>query len=175
MKKGKEGKSAPLSFHSGESRNLILATARIFREAEHFNGRLSANAASPQRFLPTQEWKGLLIRRPFCLSSPSFHSRPLSHSRPFFHSRESGNLPDSLTVHASHPKTIRRQGDSRLRGNGNVFLARAKIHSCNSAYVSRETSAFLSCLSHSIPAKAGISAATAAFFSRFGNFGEFFV
>ena len=44
-------------FHSGESRNLILATARIFREAEHCNCRLSANAASPQRFLPTQEWK----------------------------------------------------------------------------------------------------------------------
>ena len=33
------------TFHSGESRNLILATARIFREAEHCNGRLSANAA----------------------------------------------------------------------------------------------------------------------------------
>ena len=37
--------AAPPSFHSGESRNLILATARIFREAEHCNGRLSANAA----------------------------------------------------------------------------------------------------------------------------------
>ena len=122
MEKGKEGKSASPYFHSGESRNLILATARIFREAEHCNGRLSANAASPQRFLPTQEWKGLLIRRPFCLSSPSFHSRPLSHSRPSFHSRESGNLPDSLTVHASRPKIIRRQGDSRFRGNGNVFF-----------------------------------------------------
>ena len=45
------------SFHSCVGRNLILATARIFREAEHCNCRLSANAASPQRFLPTQEWK----------------------------------------------------------------------------------------------------------------------
>ena len=44
-------------FHSGESRNLILATARIFREAEHCNGRLSANAASPQRFRLSPEWK----------------------------------------------------------------------------------------------------------------------
>ena len=44
-------------FHSGESRNLILATARIFRKAEHCNGRLSANAASPQRFRLSPEWK----------------------------------------------------------------------------------------------------------------------
>ena len=44
-------------FHSGESRNLILAIARIFREAEHCNGRLSANAASPQRFRLSPEWK----------------------------------------------------------------------------------------------------------------------
>ena len=47
----------PPLFHSGESRNLILATARIFREAEHCNCRLSANAASPQRFRLSPEWK----------------------------------------------------------------------------------------------------------------------
>ena len=44
-----ERASALSSFHSGESRNLILATARIFREAEHCNGRLSANAAIANR------------------------------------------------------------------------------------------------------------------------------
>ena len=55
------------TFHSGESRNLILATARIFREAEHCNGRLSANAASPQRFRLSPEWKCffILVHIPF--------------------------------------------------------------------------------------------------------------
>ena len=46
------------NFHSGESRNLILAIARIFRDCGTSHCRLSAKADSPQRFPPAREWKG---------------------------------------------------------------------------------------------------------------------
>ena len=55
------------TFHSGESRNLILATARIFREAEHCNGRLSANAAVAAEIpaFAGMEMFFILVRIPF--------------------------------------------------------------------------------------------------------------
>ena len=70
-------------FHSGESRNLILAIARIFREAEHCNGRLSANAAVAAEipaFAGMEEGEAAASIKIIPISLP-------------FHSRESGNLP----------------------------------------------------------------------------------
>ena len=96
-------RKSPPTFHSGESRNLILATARIFREAEHCNSRL---------------WRMRLRRRDSGFrrngSSLNFTVPP---PLPFPRKRES---PCHLTVLERDAKRqLEIRGDSRFRGNGN--------------------------------------------------------
>ena len=106
------------TFHSGESRNLILATARIFREAEHCNGRLSANAAVAAEipafagmemffyFGAHSFFRNWPMRQRWGNKFPrKFHTTINCGARYIFfkeknisHSRESGNLPVILTV-----------------------------------------------------------------------------
>ena len=63
-------------FHSGESWNLNLATARIFREAEHCNCRLSANAAIAAEIPAFAGMEILLISPPISFLFPLFPFPP---------------------------------------------------------------------------------------------------
>ena len=149
-------------FHSGESRNLILATARIFREAEHCNCRLSANAASPQRFLPTQEWKrgqewkegaGMEVKggnERYCRLS---HPPPLAGGGKNSRQRIFGGWRN-----AAHHRPLATPRD-RFALAPPPQAAEGK----NSFFVKKRISILAP---SSIPAKAGISAATAAFADR---------
>ena len=92
-------RKSPSTFHSGESRNLILATARIFREAEHCNSRL---------------WRMRLCRRDSGFrrngSSFNFAVPPPSHSR------ESENLPP-LSIPAKAGISFSRQREFSAKRN----------------------------------------------------------
>ena len=133
-------RKSPPTFHSGESRNLILATARIFREAKHCNSRL---------------WRMRLCRRDSGFrrngSSFNFAVPPPSHSR------ESENLPP-LSIPAKAGISFSQQREfSAKRNIATVAFGECGFAAEIPAFAGMEVLLISPSLPPPIPAKAKIS------------------